>query len=943
MSTKQVQFIDTSALSGSTERLRTELGQFWQIVETDYGEVPEFNASDLSELAAMYQAEIYNNTSADYYNNPYSDYLGYVSMNSQWSIDGDLKTSASADTIVPNYKVPVRMWGREDNLRSDKDWRNYLLGGSVRGISHPGVFSTNVFDTFGFSYDIPYSETENKTLHAITNGDYNSLEMTCKYNSYMPNYTQHISTLANERLIPNIYFIDIAVNVAAPPGAAYLGSSAYERIGGTGPKTPKEEFVDRTITKAVVLDYNYHGHVNNIDDGGGYTHLLPEYPSAYTRNYSSGGGLYYDTFSKTKEYLNSLVPENPLGPETAEELSLISQNIIFDNDAIDGWMINWNRYTNTWMLELWPFYNKITFNPPESDNTTYRDLITDHDYSAKLMSILKEYFLEEAEGKLMTKGFLNFSEYLTVDSETSQINDSKTTANMTMKSCDFVDMLMYGYNNDSPVSNNSYQIGYENEADIGLIKDTKSSLRYVNTDNALDLLNRTVDSMTEPNSYQIFNNFREWGGYGMYKLLADDTNYDETIAYRIEKIGGPPTGDSQTQNTIQNFWFFNNIDLQTATFEYFDTQVKYSEEYTYNVYAYVLVAGTKYKTDELIITRQIGTTTTTDSNGQEVLDKHCLEFYNPKTGEATEQMFTKDNTLTADNQFATTAQITDKNPYLADFNLYWENSLKIFEVPLGTKTFRPLDSPPNSLDVIPFQKLDNSQTLGFNIKYEEFASSENGEDLPPPITLEDARYLNEYRNTHDMITDSVFTETVSPQTQIQIFRLSEKPSSYLDFANALHGAIDLQIENKNYYLTDDIFYDKVQTNQKYYYLFRFSNAHGIGGRISTILQAELIDDGGYKYSTFKDLFDEDLDSDIFIQPSKTFKKLMYIVPNLNQTLLDTSTLEFNDFAANQLENLGVGTGVDDSLWGKTFKIRLTSKKTSKKADLNLTFNLTEEP
>ena len=68
MSTKQVQFIDTSALSGSTERLRTELGQFWQIVETDYGEVPEFNASDLSELAAMYQAEIYNNTSADYYN-----------------------------------------------------------------------------------------------------------------------------------------------------------------------------------------------------------------------------------------------------------------------------------------------------------------------------------------------------------------------------------------------------------------------------------------------------------------------------------------------------------------------------------------------------------------------------------------------------------------------------------------------------------------------------------------------------------------------------------------------------------------------------------------------------------------------------------------------------------------------------------------------------------
>jgi len=936
MSTKKIQFIDTSALSGSTERLRTEMGQYWQIVETDYGDEPEFNASSFSELTAMYSAEINNASTSTSYNNPYSDYLGFVLINNPANFT-DLKTSASADTVVPNYKVPVRMYGREDNLRTDKDWKDYLLGGSVRGKSHPGVFSTKVFDTFGFSYDIPYSEIENKTLHAITNGTYNSLEMTCDYNSYMPDYTQHVSTLANERLIPNIYFIDIAVN--AHSQLSQIGMDAYERIGGTGPKTPKEEFVDRTITKAVTLDYAYRGHIYLIDDGGGYTHLLPEYPSADIRR--GGSDIYYDIFSKTKEYLNSLVPEKPLGSETAEELSLISQNIIFDNNAINSYMINWASYTNTRMLEHWPFYNKITFNPPESDNTTYRDLITDHDYSAKFMSILKEYFLVEVEGKLMTKGFLNFSEYLTVDNRTSQINDSKTTVNTEMNCCEFVDMLMYGYNNDSPVSNNSYQIGYENEADIGLIKDTKSSLRYVNTDNVLDLLNRTVDSMTEPNSYQIFNNFPEHAWRGFYALLGDDINYDETIAYRIEKIGGPPTGDSQTQNTIQNFWFFNNVDLQT--FEYFDTQVKYGEEYTYNVYAYVLVAGMKYKTDNLIITRQIGTTTTTDSNGQEVLDKHCLEFYNPKTGEATEQMFTKDNTLIADNQFATTAQITDKNPYLADFNLYYEPSIKIFEVPLGTKAFRPLDSPPNSLDVIPFQKLDNSQTLGFNIKYEEFGSSQNGEDLPPAITPEDALYLSEYRNTHDMVTDSVFTETISPQTQIQVYRLSERPTSYLDFANALHGTIDLQIENKNYYLTDEIFYDKVQTNQKYYYLFRFSNGHRIGGRISTILQAELIDDGGYKYSTFKDLFDEDLDLDIFIQPSKTFKKLIHVVPNMNQTLLNTSTIEFNDSAVNQLENLGVGTDVDDPLWGKTFKIRLTSKKTSKKADLNLTFNLTEEP
>jgi len=853
-------------------------------------------------------------------------------MNSQWSTDGDLKTSASADTIVPNYKVPVRMWGREDNLRSDKEWKDYLLGGTLRGKSTGGIFSTKVFDTFGFSYEIPYSQLENNILHAVTNGTYDSLEMTCKYNMYLPNYTQHISTLANERLIPNIYFIDLVAN-AHRIGLGLGGST--DSIDGF--RYPKKEILEPTITKAVMLEENLGWSSYHLDDAPA-TYALPPYEGGSTHSYY---GYYYDLAERTREYLNSKLPVSPLSSDTAAALASINKNLIFDNNAVNRFIINWTSLIRSRNLEHWPFYNKITFDPPESDNTTYRDLITDHDYSAKFMSILKEYFLEEVEGKLRTKGFLNFSEYLTVDSENSQINDSKITENTTMKSCEFVDMLMYGYNNDSPASDNSYQIGYENEADIGLIKDTKSGLRYINTDNVLDLLNRTVDSMTEPNSNQIFNNFPEKSYYGMYALLGDDTNYDETVAYRIEKVGGPPTGDSQTQNTIQNFWFFNNIDLQT--FEYFDTQVKYGAEYTYNVYAYVLVAGMKYKTDDLIVTRQIGSTTTTDSNGQEVFDKYCLEFYNPKTGEATEQMFTKDNTFTADNQFATTAQITDTNPYLADFNLYYEPSIKIFEVPLGTKTFRPLDSPPNSLDVIPFQKLDDSQTLGFNVKYEEFASSENGEELPPAITAADTAYLNEYRNTYDMITNSVFTETKSPQTQVEVLRLSERPAAYTDFAEASHGVVDLQIENKNYYLTDEIFYDKIQTNKKYYYLFRFVNAHGISGRISTILQAELIDDGGYKYSVFKDLFDEDLDSDIFIQPSKTFKKLIHILPNLKQLMLNTSKIDFNDHAANQLENLGVGTTVDDSLWSKTFKIRLTSKKTSKKADLNLTFNLTEEP
>ena len=46
-------------------------------------------------------------------------------------------------------------------------------------------------------------------------------------------------------------------------------------------------------------------------------------------------------------------------------------------------------------------------------------------------------------------------------------------------------------------------------------------------------------------------------------------------------------------------------------------------------------------------------------------------------------------------------------------------------------------------------------------------------------------------------------------------------------------------------------------------------------------------------------------------------------------------------AIEEIDNLQVGTA-GDLIWDKKFKIRLTSKKTSKKIDLNFTYNLKSE-
>ena len=56
--------------------------------------------------------------------------------------------------------------------------------------------------------------------------------------------------------------------------------------------------------------------------------------------------------------------------------------------------------------------------------------------------------------------------------------------------------------------------------------------------------------------------------------------------------------------------------------------------------------------------------------------------------------------------------------------------------------------------------------------------------------------------------------------------------------------------------------------------------------------------------------------------------------------LITKDADFSENSYTQLENVNIGsTDLEDPIWGKTFKLRLTSKKTGKKIDLNITYNL----
>jgi len=105
----------------------------------------------------------------------------------------------------------------------------------------------------------------------------------------------------------------------------------------------------------------------------------------------------------------------------------------------------------------------------------------------------------------------------------------------------------------------------------------------------------------------------------------------------------------------------------------------------------------------------------------------------------------------------------------------------------------------------------------------------------------------------------------------------------------------------------------------------------------------LVNDGGYKYATFETINENDLAPPKPSTPDKQFKKLFQVTPNLQHVVLSTDGADFADTAANQLSAGTIQVGqADTPLWDKEFKIRLTSKKTGKKVDLNITYVLEKE-
>ena len=247
-----------------------------------------------------------------------------------------------------------------------------------------------------------------------------------------------------------------------------------------------------------------------------------------------------------------------------------------------------------------------------------------------------------------------------------------------------------------------------------------------------------------------------------------------------------------------------------------------------------------------------------------------------------------------------------------------------------------LDHPPEPLDISPFQRMDNSQIIGFLANVENFTPL----TIPKTLTAMDREYKNVYLESNNLIeTETISFPSRSKISAIEVFRKDTRPLSITDFEITDRVAVKpLGIEGSDYYLSNCIYEEKIPTNKKYYYILRTLDENNVAGHITNIIETELVDDGGYKYALFKELFASDFIESIPTQVNKELKKIFQVVPNITQLEFDDSEVDYTNTALEEVSNLIIGTK-EDSIFDKTFKIRLTSKKTGKKIDLNITYKI----
>ena len=209
--------------------------------------------------------------------------------------------------------------------------------------------------------------------------------------------------------------------------------------------------------------------------------------------------------------------------------------------------------------------------------------------------------------------------------------------------------------------------------------------------------------------------------------------------------------------------------------------------------------------------------------------------------------------------------------------------------------------------------------------------------MPIIITDADADFYKKYREARGLDEDApIRFANDDASGRFEIYRTDVPPKSYEDFRTNLYaiaGGIDVASASMK---------SKVETNRKYYYTFRAIDQHDNRSNPTPVYQVEIVENNGmmffissvYEFPTMEDKTTH----------TRVFQRFLKINPNMIQSLVNmeetfgtqkdgsVSNVASAYYAPDDRVILGKA---EQDVWTKNFKIRVTSRHTGRKFDINL--------
>lgn len=260
----------------------------------------------------------------------------------------------------------------------------------------------------------------------------------------------------------------------------------------------------------------------------------------------------------------------------------------------------------------------------------------------------------------------------------------------------------------------------------------------------------------------------------------------------------------------------------------------------------------------------------------------------------------------------------------------------MLEIPYFSDKIVSIQSPPLRPNVRFSTKMNSNKSIKISLNHTL------GEDISPFVQIEtaDLQQLNAmslFAPNYTTPDGEFYFQSDGVAEYYEVYRLDREPKSYADFAaNKLRDAKSFfqeKRESSSHVSVNDF----IIPNKRYYYMFRSVNIHGHKSNPTIVYQVELLQDADDSKVIVKKYDFEDPPT---YMNTKKFGSLFQVEPALQQRLLDNEqpSLYNKSTAKGSLDKIKLGN-VPDSIWGRNFKIRISSTTTGKKIDFNVNFNI----